>query len=143
MDNIKLNDNELSAVSGGFGAAEAVASGSFVSNSGTSVNLLVNWNVTSDSVGQRTLHVAVSATSYALVSIELYNGVQLTLNGVTYSANSRAIDYHGTTQVTNPLADFTIPNYQGPAAATVVFHFNGTLSGRPVNDIIASGTITV
>ena len=142
MENKILNDSELNAVSGGVGGAEAIASGSFVSNSGTNLNLLVNWSVVKDITGQKTLQVAVSATSYALVSRELYNGVQMTLNGVTYSTNSSAINYRGSAMVTNPLAYFSIPNYNGPAAVSVVFHFNGTLSGKPVNDIIATGTIT-
>ena len=142
MENIKLSDNELNTVSGGMGGAEVVASGSFASNSGTNLNLVVNWSVVSEATGQRTLQVAVSTTSYALVSAELYNGVQMTLNGVTYSSNSRAINYRGTAMATHPLAYFSVPNYQGPAAISVVFHFNGTLSGRPVNDIVATGTIT-
>ena len=142
MENKILNDSELNAVSGGVGGAEAIASGSFASNSGTNLNLLVNWSVVSDATGQRTLQVAVSATSYALISQELYNGLQMTLNGVTYSCNSRAINYRGAAMATNPLGSFTIPNFRGPAAVSVVFHFNGTLSGKPVNDIIATGTIT-
>ncbi len=142
MEIDKLNDQDLNTVSGGYGAGMVVASGSFASNSGTNLNLLVNWSVIDEGFGQRTLQVAVSATSYALVSAELYNGVQMTLNGVTYSTNSRAINYHGGAMATNPLASFSIPNFRGPASANVVFHFNGTLSGRPVNDIIATGTIT-
>ncbi len=142
MDSIKLNDNELNAVSGGRSSANAVASGSFVSNSGTSLNLLVNWSVTSGSAGQKTLRVSVSATSYALVTVELPYGVTMTLNGVAYSSRSRAIDYRGKTQVTNPLADFSVPNFRGPATVSVAYHFNGTLSGQPVGDIIAYGTIT-
>ena len=142
MSNIKLNDNELLGVSGGFGPSDVVASGSFASNSGTSLNLLVNWSVITDSAGQRTLQVAVSAVSYALVTISLYNGVQMTLNGIVYSATSNAIDYRGKSKVTNPLASFSVPYYQGPAPISVVFHFNGTLSGQPVSDITATGTIT-
>ena len=142
MSNTKLNDNELLGVSGGFGSSNVVASGSFASNSGTSLNLLVNWSVVTDSVGQRTLQVAVSAVSYALVTISLYNGVQMTVNGIVYSASSNAIDYRGKSKVTNPLASFSVPYYQGPAPISVVFHFNGTLSGQPVSDITAYGTIT-
>ena len=137
----KLNDSELNAVSGGVGAARTIASGSFSSNSGTSLNIIVNWSVLYES-GIRTLKASVSAASYALVTVELPTGVQMTLNGVTYSSRSRAINYMGKTQVINPLADFSIPNYQGPATATVAYHFNGTLSGQPVYDIIATGTIS-
>ena len=142
MTNNKLNDDELLGVSGGFGAADVVASGSFASNSGTSLNLLVNWSVVNDNYGQRTLQVAVSAVSYALVTISLYNGVQMTLNGIVYSATSNAIDYRGKSKVSNPLASFSVPYYQGPSPISVVFHFNGTLSGQPVSDIVAAGTIT-
>ena len=137
----KLNDNELNAVAGGVGAAQSIASGTFSSNSGTSLNIIVNWNVVYES-GIRTLKVSVSAASYALVTNELPFGVQMTLNGITYSSRSRAINYTGRTQVINPLGDFSIPNYQGPASATVAYHFNGTLSGQPVYDIIATGTIS-
>ena len=84
----------------------------------------------------------MSAVSYALVTISLYNGVQMTLNGIVYSATSNAIDYRGKSKVTNPLASFSVPYYQGPAPISVVFHFNGTLSGQPVSDITAYGTIT-
>ncbi len=142
MDVIKLSDNELDAVAGGRSASGTIASGSFASNSGTSLNLLVNWSVVAAGNGLKTLRVSVGATSYALVTRQLPYGVQMTLNGITYSAPSSAIDYHGTTKVTNSLASFTIQNYRGPASATVVYHFNGTLSGQPVGDIIASGTIT-
>ena len=138
----KLEDSALEEVAGGYAGGMAVASGSFTSNSGTNLNLVVIWNVISDSFGQRTLQVQVNTTSYALVSAELYNGVQMTLNGITYSTNSKAINYRGAAMASHPLAAFTIPNFVGPANATVVFHFNGTLSGRPVNDIIATGTIS-
>ena len=142
MANYKQNDNELQGVSGGVGGGDTAVSGSFVSNSGTSLNQLVELSVITGSTGQRTLQVTVSAVSYSLVSISLYNGVQMTLNGVVYSANSNAIDYRGKAQVTNLLASFSVPYYQGPAPISVVFHFNGTLSGQPVSDIIATGTIT-
>ena len=142
MDNIKLDDNDLLAVSGGRSNTGTVASGSFASYSGTSLNLLVSWSVVTGSAGQRTLQVSVSATSYALVTVELPYGVEMNLNGVNYAASSRAINYRGKTQVTNPLAEFSIPNFRGPATASVTYHFNGTLSGQPVGDIIAYGTIT-
>ena len=132
-----INDQDMESVAGGFGEGGAIASGSFVSNSGTNLNLFVSWSVDS----QRTLYVNVSATSYALVSQALANGVQLTVNGMLYSATSNAIDYHGSAMATHPLASFSIPNFYGPATATAVFHFNGVLSGKPVSDIVATGTI--
>ena len=135
-----LNDSELETVAGGVGLNEAIASGSFSSNSGTSLNLLVNWSVRAGA-GSNTLYVDVYTTSYALVSQYLPNGVQLTVGGMVYTSGSNAIDYHGSGMATHALASFAIPNFVGPATATAVFHFNGVLSGRPVNDIVATGLI--
>ena len=143
MENInKIEEAGLEKVAGGMYDGSFVSSGSFASNSGTFLNLLVNWSVFTDNFGQRTLQVSVSATSYALVTRELPNGLQLTLNGMTYSARSLPINYMGTAMATNPLGSFTIPNFYGPASATVVFHFNGTLSNNPVGDIVATGMIS-
>ena len=132
-----VDDQTMETVAGGFGEGGVIASGSFASNSGTSLNLLVNWSVD----GQRTLNVSVAATSYSLVSQALVNGVQLTINGILYSSSSNAIDYHGNGMATHPLASFSIPNFYGLATATAVFHFNGVISGQPVSDIMATGTI--
>ena len=136
-----LNDNELESVAGGYGEAGTVASGSFSSSSGTSLNLLVNWSVRSNPGTLNTLYVDVYTSSYALSSQALANGVQLNVNGMVYSAVSSAIDYHGKTLATHHLASFVIPNFIGPANVSAVFHFNGVLSGKPVGDIIAYGTI--
>lgn len=137
MDKKVLNENELKQVAGGVGPGTVVSSGSFASNSGTSVNLLVNWTVQSDGYGARNLYVDVSATSYALYSRSV--GIDLTANGVLYSASSAPVSYGGTAQTTNHLASFVVPNVSGPVNLSVAWHFNGTLSGVPVGDIRAVG----
>ena len=135
-----LSENELNQVAGGVGAEMIVSSGSFASNSGTNVNLLVNWAVRSDSVGARTLYVDVSVTSYALYNSGV--GVDLYANGVRYSTTSATISYGGSARVTNHLASFTVPNVSGAVNLSVLWHFNGTLSGVHVGDIRADGVAT-
>ena len=101
MEKKILSDSELNQVAGGVGGT-VVAFGSFTSNTGTQLNLLVNWLVQSDSYGQKTLYVDVNATSYSLYSNG--GGVELTVNGMVYTANASSVNYGGSARVTNRLA---------------------------------------
>ena len=89
MEKKILSDSELGKVAGGVGGT-VVASGSFTSNTGTQLNLLVNWLVQSDGYGQKTLYVDVNATSYSLYSNG--GGVELTVNGMVYTANASSVN---------------------------------------------------
>ncbi|MBO5555997.1 MAG: hypothetical protein J5927_02325 [Oscillospiraceae bacterium] len=141
MEKNILSENELNQVAGGVGAGGVIASGSFASNTGTNLNLLVNWSVMVDAYGQKTLYVDVSSTSYSLYC----NGgsVELSANGMVYTAMGSAINYGGSTLVSNRLASFSIPNVAGSVSLNVVWHFNGSYSGVPINDIRASGIANV
>ena len=141
MDKQLLSDNELNQVAGGVGTGGAIASGSFASSTGTALNLLVNWSVMVDGYGQKTLYVDVSSTSYSLYCSG--GGVELTANGMVYTAMGPSINYGGSTLVTNRLASFAIPNAAGAVSLNVVWHFNGSYSGVPISDIRASGIANV
>ncbi len=136
-----LTDDSLGSVAGGYGG-EVTASGSFASQTGTGLNIYVSWNAQTDMFGQKTLNVTVSASSYSLFSGASANGVELSVNGMTYVATPNAINYSGNTMAMNVLAGFTIPNAVGPAYMTAVWHFNGTYSGVPISSITASGVAT-
>ena len=139
MKNIKiLSEENLIKVAGGVGN-NSVVSGSFVSQTGTSLNMMVSWSVVQEGLGQKTLYVTVSALSYALHSGSLYNTLQLTVNGMSYLATPAAVNYDGTTLASNVLAGFKIPNATGPASITANWYFNGVIGGVPVNTITASG----
>ena len=142
-DNMKkLNDLDLEKVAGGY-SGDVVSSGSFSSNTGTQLNILVSWSVRSNGTGQNTLHVDVSSTSYSLYVVGSANGLNLTVNGVTQTAATPAINYGGKTAVTNKLGSFDISNVYGAVTITAVWHFNGTYSRVPIGDIRATGTINV
>ena len=133
-----LSEENLKKIAGGAGSS-SVASGSFTSQTGTSLNMMVSWSVVQEGLGQKTLYVTVSALSYALHSGALYNTLQLTVNGMSYLATPAAVNYDGTTLASNVLASFKIPNATGPASITANWYFNGVIGGVPVNTVTASG----
>ena len=137
MEKKVLNESELDQVTGGAAMDAVASSGSFSSHSGTHVDLLVNWTVRADGSGTKTLYVDVAVTSDALYNSGV--GVDLYANGMVYSATSATISYGGSARVTNPLASFKVPYVSGAVNLSVVWHFNGTLSGVPVRDIRADG----
>ena len=133
-----LSDEGLEKVAGGYNG-EVISSGSFSSQTGTSLNLLVSWKAAADAFGQKTLYVTVSSTSYSLYSAANANSLELTVNGMTYTATPNAVSYDGAALATHTLAGFTIPNAVGPAAITAAWHFNGVISGVALGTIRASG----
>ena len=140
MEKKILSESELNQVAGGFGGG-IISSGSFASSTGTQLNLLVNWSVQADGYGQNTLYVDVCATSYSLYSNG--GGVELSANGMVYTATAAAVNYGGSSPVTNRLASFAIPGLSGAVSLSAVWHFNGTYSGVPIGDIRASGVANV
>ena len=139
MEKTALSDNELDQVAGGAGNGGVIASGSFTSCTGTQLNILVNWTVRSGGNGKRTLYVDVCSTSYSLYSAANANSLELNVNGMTYTATPNAVNYNGSAMATHTLASFAIPNATGPASLSVAWHFNGVISGVPLNPIYASG----
>ncbi len=133
-----LSDDSLSSVAGGYNG-QVTASGTFASQTGTSLNLLVSWSAVTDGYGQKTLYVTASATSYSLYTGALPNALELTVNGMTYVATPNAINYGGTTVTSHVLGQFAIANAYGPANITASWRFNGVYSGVALNTITASG----
>ena len=138
-----LDDEELASVAGGVGDVMLTGSGSFMSNTGTSLNIVVNWYAGVDNFGNRGLMVVVGATSGNLMASAIANSVELNVNGMMYAASNNAINYMGGGMTTNTLATFTIPNVYGTVSITAVWHFNGTYGGVPIGSVYASGYASV
>ena len=134
-----LNDDSLESVAGGFGEGGVIASGSFMSNTGTSLNIVVNWYAGVDNFGNRGLMVVVGATSGNLMASAIANSVELNVNGMMYAASNNAINYMGGAMTPTPLAPFTIPNVYGTVSITASWRFNGTYGGISSGIIVASG----
>ena len=134
-----LSDDRMEKVAGGVGGT-TVSSGSFSSQTGTSLNLSVSWAAEADALGQKTLHVTVSSVSSNLQAAALPNSLELTVNGMTYTATPNAVNYWGGAMATHVLGGFTIPNAVGPASITAAWRFNGVIGGVQVGTITATGT---
>ncbi len=136
-----LSDTELESVAGGAGGT-SVASGSFTSNTGTGLDLIVDWRIEED-MGVRTLYVSTSTSSNALFSAALSNAVCLNLNGNTYYSDSAPVSYGGNSRITSPLANFVIRDYPGGVSQmNVNWTFNGVIGGVNVGVVSASSTIS-
>ena len=116
-------------------------SGSFRSDTGTGLNLLVDWGARSTAGETVTLIVNFSAQSYSFYTSALYNSLELTVNGKTSSANSPNVSYDGGDLMTTPLATFTVEVPRGTTTLDAVWHYKGSYSGKDLTDIAASATI--
>lgn len=115
------------------------ASGSFASDTGTGLNLVADWSAYTDGSGAAKLRVELSARSYSFYTDAIWNALELTVNGTTYSASSAAVRYDGADMVVTPLASFTVDAPEGGADLTATWHYRGSYSGIPLEDITAAG----
>jgi len=116
------------------------ADGSFRSDTGTHLNLVADW--AADAAGDNvTLQVVLYAESYSFYTSALYNSLQLTVNGMVYSANSPDVRYDGADLARTQLASFTVTVPRGQTSVEAVWHYKGSYSGVELNDIYASTTL--
>ena len=139
----ELNLNELDAVSGGTSGNTVLNSGSFQSETGTGLDIRVDWSVVENGVGEKTVEVQVSSLSFRLSCMEMDNGVELTVNGAVYMGKSAGVECTERGKFVSPLAGFSIPDLSGIVEASAVWHFNGSYSGTPLRDIRATGVFIV
>ena len=116
------------------------ASGSFASDTGTYLNLLVEWSAYTDAGGNNKLTVDVSAMSYAFYTDSLYNAIELTIGGETWYFNSPAVSYDGRELAVTPMVSNTIDAPAGNTAISVVWNYKGSYSGVELEKISAKGT---
>lgn len=116
-------------------------SGSFNSDTGTGLNLTVDWRTFADGDGSRRLRVEVSAVSYSFYTSSLYQSIVLTVDGVSYTADSPELSYDGSELAISPMAVFTVDAPDAGTAVTVVWHYRGSYSGVALEEITASGLI--
>ena len=117
------------------------ASGGIRSDTGTGLNMQANWRVYADASGKLKLQVDVNAVSYSFYTDALYQAVVLTVGGSSYSANSAAVQYGGKDLITSPIASFTVDAPPSGTPISVVWNYKGSYSGKPLDQIIASGTV--
>ena len=119
---------------------QADASGSFSSDTGTYLNLSGEWKLYTDDAGLPKLQVALYATHYSLRTDEVFEGLELNVNGEIYKANTPAIRYDGKGFISSPLYTFTIDAPGGAMRIIATWHYRGTYSGKELGDITATTT---
>ena len=113
-------------------------SGSFTSDTGTYLNLLVEWSAAGE--GETVpLHVRFSAQSYSLYTVAAYGNLQLTVNGKNYYGDCPAINVSDKELTVTPLTEFTVEVPRGNLTISAVWHYKGSYSGKDLPTISASG----
>lgn len=120
---------------------ETVASGSFSSNTGTALNLVVSWTSYTNG-SEMVVDVSASVSSYSLTAGAIYGGLVFTVGGESQTFNSPAIDYEGDTPATTPLGScrFVLPQgSSGSVAVSALWNYRGTYSEEEFDSITAAG----
>ena len=117
-------------------------SGSFTSNSGTGLNLKVDWSAYS-SGGSPMLQVEVNVSHYSFFTSALWNAIEVKVNGVTYTANSKEVAYDGNDLQISPMATFNVPAQSGNNTVEVIWHYRGSYSGVALDTIECGGSVYI
>ena len=118
------------------------ASGSFSSDTGTFLNLKVDWSTYTDGAGSAKMQIDLSATSYSFNTDAMYNALELSVNGVVYTANSPSIHLTDPKKyVVTPLVSFIIDAPTGGVMLKATWHYKGSYSGIALEDIVASANL--
>ena len=123
--------------------AVSASSGSLRSDTGTGLNIVVDWTLTPGASGA-TLAFTVSTESYSLYNNGAWHALSVQVGGSTYEFDTEAISCDGPGLETNELSTGTIQLSSSdiPAAVTVNWHFQGSYGGTELETISASGTVS-
>ena len=122
----------------------SATSGSFESDTGTGLNIVVDWTLTPKSDGSATLSMKVSTESYSLYNNAAWHALSVQIGGQTWEFDTEAIEYAGPGLDTNELstAQIELSGTSLPATATVTWHFQGSYGGTELENVVATGTIS-
>ncbi|MCD7903514.1 MAG: hypothetical protein LUF91_07155 [Oscillospiraceae bacterium] len=119
-------------------------SGSFRSDTGTGLNLRVDWVAEPDASGGWTLSVSYYAVSYGFQSSRLSGGLVLTVDDVRYSADTPEMNVAGDAQMESLLAEFPAVSVSGDTVSvSATWDYRGEYSGTELDEITASAVLTL
>ena len=120
-----------------------IAEGRFSSDTGTSMNMNVNWVAYDDGSGSAVIALTGTVTSYSLQLASLYDAVTLEMAGYSVTCNTRSIYLEdGVGQTTSPLFYTTLTVPIGTSAdMTAVWRYGGSYSGVSLETVTATGYI--
>ena len=125
-----------------------MASGNFISSTGTNLNLYVTWSSTADvSTNKSSVTAKVYMRSYTI------SGSALTDSYITINGNKKSFAGKSLTKTSNTLTDTLLAEHtvsvdhgsDGKKSITITanLEFNGTVSGKYLSDITASKTVAL
>ncbi|MGM9563287.1 MAG: hypothetical protein ACI3VQ_04330 [Faecousia sp.] len=120
---------------------EAGNSGRFTSDTGTGLELLVDWTTYTDENGTDMVRFDVSIESYSIYVGSRINGLVITMDGRTKKLDSGEITYASGPKKTFLLGSCTMEMLSETAHAEVSWDFFGSYKDTPMDQITASGEV--
>ena len=124
-------------------AAELTASGSFSSDTGTGLNIVVDWSAGKVEEGFVVMDVVLYVDSMSLNLSSIYNGATLTINGDKFTFTTPVLDIEGDGPSKSELCrtHIKLPYSEGGMSVPIeaVWNFNGSYSGVELKILSASG----
>lgn len=120
------------------------SNGSFSSNTGTALNLVVNWQAGTRPTGEVDITFEICVTSYEFYTDNIPSGLLLTVEDAVYTLTSAAVAYDGQTLKSSTLATYTatLPSGSTTAEVSVKWNYEGQYSGVDLENIEISDTIS-
>ena len=120
---------------------EAGNSGRFTSDTGTGLELLVDWTTYTDENGTDMVRFDISIESYSIYVGSRINGLVITMDGRTKKLDSGEITYASGPKKTFLLGSCTMEMLSATAHAEVSWDFFGSYKDTPMDQITASGEV--
>ena len=120
---------------------DATNSGQFSSDTGTGLELIVDWKTYYSSDGTKMVRFDVSISSFSINVGPRIDGIHITMEGVTKSFDSVDVTWSGS-KTTHQLASCTMEMTGDSADVDVSWAFRGNYGGEQMEYLNASGTVT-
>lgn len=121
-----------------------LSSGSFSSDTGTILNMQIEWTAYDDGSGNAVIAVTGTVSSYSLYLASIYDGATISLGGYSTTSTTRAINQDDSAGLSsNPIFLTTLTVPKGTSGdMTVVWRYGGSYSGVSLPTIEASGYVS-
>lgn len=120
-----------------------VAQGSFSSDTGTAMNMNIEWVAYDDGAGSAVVAVTGTVTSYSLQLATLYNAATVEFAGVTAVSNTRPVNIEENNYTVSPLFYTTVTVPLGTTGdMNVSWRYGGSYGGTAIDIVTATGTVT-
>lgn len=120
-----------------------VNQGSFASDTGTALNIVVRWAAYTAGGGNTELEIDISASHYSFYTSALPGSITLTVNGASYTLGSPEIQYGGDAQLSTLLCEKTLSITSDSVDIGVVWSYRGSYGGTELDEISAYGTANI